>query len=127
MPRRTDATAQFDALIDTGSTLTVFRRSVLEELGLDPERDLAGRPRDRGVGVGGVEEYVRVRARLSFVDDDEGDATALDFFVRVALADDSAAALPSLIGMDLLSGFRVLVSVPEGRVELERVLTSPTR
>ena len=125
VPRRTASVAHCDALIDTGSTLTVLRRSVLGDLGLDPDRDLADRPRDQGTGVGGTEEYVRVRARLSFPDDADSAATPLDFFVRVALADDQPRGLPSLVGMDLLSGYRVVVSAPEGLVSLERLLIRP--
>jgi hypothetical protein len=94
---------------------------MLDALELDPDRDLADRPRDQASGVGGIEEYVRVRAHLHFPDGEDAGAMPLDVFVRVALSDNRAAALPSLLGMDLLSGFRLLVSVPEDRVEMDRL------
>jgi hypothetical protein len=111
-----DRLIDVDLLVDTGARLSVLRHAAAGALGIDIERELARAPRDIGVGIGGSEEFLRIRIGLVLPDDSFGDRTFRPVF-RVALAD-SQPGLPSLLGMDLLSAFDLRISRAHERVEM---------
>ena len=105
--------------LDTGSSLTVLRRSVIDNLGVDVSTDFADRPRESARGIGGREEYVRLRVNLRFIDSVPAPERPYTVFVRVALTPDDAESVPSLLGMDVMDSFRLTVFAAENRVDLE--------
>lgn len=108
-----------ELLLDTGSQMTILRREVIEQLGVDLDRDFVDRPRDQAVGLGGGILVVRLRIRLQFPDNDVESQEPYTLFVRVSLDRDLDPNLPSLLGMDVLGSFRLIVSPRDGEVSLE--------
>lgn len=117
LPRAAEA-VPVDLLVDTGSHLTVLNRSVFDALGVDPVAQLPAARRVRAVGIGGSEEYLRVRVIISFVAADPR-LRAYPIWVAVPLRPD--AGHRSILGMDAIVDFRLTVSVREDRVGLEPV------
>lgn len=112
------AESETELLLDTGSQLTIIRRTVIERLGLDLDQDVADRPRELGLGVGGELRLVRLRVQLAFPESDSP-SRAYTVFARASLERDRGAGLPSLLGMDVLSSFKLTVSERESLVQLE--------
>jgi hypothetical protein len=110
--------AATELLVDTGSQMTILRRDVIERLGVDLDRDFVDRPRDQALGLGGRITVVRLRIRLQFPDND-AEAQPYTLFVRASLSRDLDPNLPSLLGMDVLGSFRLVVSPRDGEVSLE--------
>lgn len=114
------ATGDIELLIDTGSHITVIEAAEIAALGYDLQRDFQGRPSERSITAGGPVIHSRVRASMAFRHDD---GSTLEFrpFVRLSAAPEQEIRLPSVLGMDILSSFRLTVSMPESIVTLERL------
>ena len=85
-------------------------------MGIDPDVGLATAVVETGRGFGGDVAFRRAGALLTF-DDDSGQPLTLLHFLRVD-SRKSASGLPSIVGMDFLRSFNLLVSVSQNRVEL---------
>jgi hypothetical protein len=101
-------------LVDTGSHLSVVSREVFDSPGVDLSRLSAAR-RVRAVGIGGSQEYLRVRLTISFPTSTP-ERRPMPIWVSVPVASGSAE---SILGMESLAAFRLTVSAGEDRVELE--------
>lgn len=119
LPDTPDRVSVVDLAVDTGSSLTVLRRSAIDNLGVDFSTAFEDRPRESARGIGGREEYVRLRVNLRFIDSVPAPERPYTVFVRVALTPDDAESVPSLLGMDVMDSFRLTVFAAENRVDLE--------
>lgn len=88
-------------LLDTGSHLTVVSRDVFDVLGVDLNQLPTAR-RVRAVGLGGSQDYLRVRLTISFPTSIP-QPRPLPIWVSVPLATDVRA--DSIIGMEALVNF----------------------
>lgn len=113
---RASAAVPVDLLVDTGSHLTVLNRAVFDALGVDPVAQLPAARRVRAVGIGGPEDYLRIRITMSFV---TADPPLRPYPIWVAVPVAREARYASILGMDVIVDFRLIVSVREDRVELE--------
>lgn len=113
LPQLSMRDAETDLLIDTGSHVTVFQRNVLESLDVAADAVVA-LPPSSSRGFGGAAELVAARARLAFIGDER------IFSLRAALSTKpNEGDLPSVLGMDFISAFRLTVSMTENLVELQ--------
>ncbi len=106
----------FSFLIDTGSTRTLLQPRDTLQTGIEP-RALFPDPRTVAVpGFGGSIGLLTTVANVRF--DDRSDRPLT---VPIGIVEPTAAAwnLPSVLGMDFLQHFRLLISVTEQLVELE--------
>jgi hypothetical protein len=113
---RASAAVPVDLLVDTGSHLTVLSRAVFEALGVDPVAQFPMARRVRAAGIGGSEDYLRVRVIISFA---TADPALRPYPIWVAVPVVRDAMHTSILGMDAIVDFRLTVSVREDRVELE--------
>lgn len=102
-------------LLDTGSHLSVVGREVFDDLGVDLS-ELSTARRVRAVGIGGSQDYIRLRLTIRFPTA-EPEPRALPIWVSVPLV--AGVRADSIIGMEALVNFRLTVAASEGRVELE--------
>jgi len=114
VPRSTVA-VPVDMLLDTGSHLSVVSRDVLDGLGVDLSR-LSTARRIRAVGIGGSQDYYRLRLMMSFPTSST-EPHPLPVWVSVPISTDLRA--DSIIGMEALVNFRLTIAASEDRVELE--------
>lgn len=113
---RASAAVPVDLLVDTGSHLTVLNRAVFDALGVDPVAQLPAARRVTAAGIGGSEDYLRVRVIINFV---TADPTLRPYPIWVAVPVVRDAMHTSILGMDVIVDFRLTVSVREDHVELE--------
>ena len=113
-----DRSRDVEFVVDTGAAVSVVQLGVVADLGVAPD-DLRWLPTERNETLGGIVIHALTDATLTFARDDE---TSFErkLSMRVSLAppvtvDDA----PSVLGMNALRVFRVIVSVPESRVALE--------
>ena len=87
-------------------------------LGVDIMTSFGGQERVSGRGVGGLAWYFLDDARLSFAHED---GREVDYMtpIRIAVPTDENADYPSVLGMDFLYAFRLVVSMPENLVSLD--------
>jgi hypothetical protein len=116
IPRLTDRSSTVEFLIDTGAQFSVLHRDVLAALNIELQ-SLADRPTDTAQTYGGPVEYIRVRVNMTF---EEQDGHTVTFTVFMRIAPESDARLPSVLGMDVLSDFDLLMSRRTDRVELRQ-------
>jgi hypothetical protein len=116
-PRIGPVSVDVPCLIDTAAASTVIQPRALGMLG--PELDSRRYPAELVAGVGGRVEVRRVRTLLTL---GRSDAQPLAFtlFVRIPVLD-MPPEIPSVLGMDVISMFRLTLSIEERRVEFEPV------
>jgi hypothetical protein len=112
-----DAPVDVEFVIDTGADITVLQLRVLVDAGAD-EQSLPGLPLERNYGAGGAVIHAMVGGRLSFTHEDGTEQVYVGTLRSLLEASPGPGAL-SILGMDVLREFRVVVSVQEGRVELQ--------
>ncbi len=105
-----------ELLVDTGSHLTILPRSIFDALGADSAPLLTSSRRVRGVGIGGSQDYARVRAAIAF---SHANPPLRPFPIWVAVPVQPDHRLGPVLGMDLLADFRLVVAIREGQVELD--------
>lgn len=120
LPRLGPAQVDVTFLVDTGATFTVIHPKDLKAMGLDVMRAFASQPTDHGRGIGGVARYFKDEARLSF---EHATGEVVDYLlpVNIAVPTDVNADYPSMLGMDFLYAFRLVVSMPERTLTLDYI------
>lgn len=103
-------------LVDTGADSTSISTRDWRRLGLT-RRDI-GRPSETITGYGGSIEVATESAELA-IEHDNGsvDRVMLD----VEVAPEEASGLPSILGRDVLAGYRLVYSPIERMLTIERV------
>jgi hypothetical protein len=105
-------------LVDTGASLSLLQPADALRLGIDPAR-LADDPRSELVGgVGGSTRVVVTTMLLDFAED-VARGRPYRHPIGVAGTAPSNATLPSILGMDFISHFRLTVARRDDRVELD--------
>ena len=118
LPDLSPRSAEVEFVVDTGAAVTVIQLGVLAELGVRAD-DLRQLPVERNIAMSGIVIHALARGAIEFVSEDDN-PLRLRLQMRLALEPPSeTGAAPSVLGMNLLSNFRVVVSVPEGLVALE--------
>jgi hypothetical protein len=108
-------------MLDTGAAFTLIGNAALGSIGAYIAA--ADYVREISAGAGDRLEVKRVRTLLEFEQVD-AEPLRLTVFVRVPVID-MPPEVPPVLGMDIISMFRLTVSVPERRVDLESVPRSP--
>jgi hypothetical protein len=116
-----ERTLDVEFLIDTGAAVTVLQLGVLVDLEAD-ESKLRLLPVEPSFGLGGRVTHAVVRGELTFSRED-GTAMTAVVRVRLTLTPSAGPDAPSVLGMDVLGAFRVVVSEQEGRAALEDPFT----
>lgn len=119
LPSVTNSWFTADFLLDTGAARTCLHPRDALNFGVG-EATFANRsdwPRQRMSGVGGTTLYYVAPATYSFVTDNGG-ANRIESQILIAQPRTANAALPSLLGWDILERFELLVDWRTRRVEL---------
>lgn len=117
VPRRNSPSRRVDFAIDTGAEISIIQQRDAGAFGF-PVDPGAAVPRERHIGVGGRTNFVRETAIVSVTHAD-GTRRLYSVVFRVSVDRQESSRLPSLLGMDFISHFRLTVSYRESRVELE--------
>ena len=117
MPSLSDAAREVEFLVDTGAVVSVVRTSVLADLGVSPDAFVA-MPRESNIGAGGVVMHAVWPGEFE-VRHEDGHLDVQTLGLRVPLLPGDEDDLPSVLGMNFLDVYRVVVSVPAGLVALE--------
>ena len=108
--------ARTSFLLDTGSSFSIVHPPSLNALDPTAELAFAGRERVRGRGIGGPAYFVIDEAIVSFEHED-GHVVGYRFD-EMRFATDYNADYPSLLGMDFIGAFELLLNSNHERVEL---------
>ncbi len=119
LPSLANRSEDISFLVDTGATVTVLMPADLRRLGIDPA---ALFPDVRSVAVPGFGGDIRMIATIGVLRfDDEASPSVFTMPVGIVQPSSTTYDLPSVLGMDFVQHFRLTVSIPEDRVEIERI------
>jgi hypothetical protein len=105
-------------MLDTGSPYSVVHPLTLRRLKVEVASAFAGRETTRVRGIGGWSDFFVDEAIVSF-EHDAGGVIGYRFDeMRFAVPTDYNADYPSLLGMDFIGAFELLLNSNEDRVEL---------
>ena len=111
-------------LLDTGASITVVHPvDAIRELGIPPVRLASPEQwteRRSGTGVGGTVTHYLVPAHYRFMHHD-GSQQEIEAPIRIAQLQPGNAALPSLLGRDLLQNFRIVLDWQRREIILDSV------
>lgn len=122
IPRLNAPSVRVDFVLDTGAAVSIIHRQDANAMGWRSDPTLARRT-DRYMGVGGGVEYEREDVVVSVTNAD-GSHGLYRFVFRVGASEEARMELPSVLGMDFISNFRLTVSYRESRVALEPLFES---
>jgi hypothetical protein len=105
-------------LLDTGAPISVIHPQDMKAMGLDTTLDMRDRPLVHGRGIGGETQHFTDEAIVSFEHAD-GSIVGYRFEeMRFAVPTDYNADFPSLLGMDFIGAFELVLNSNEERIEL---------
>ena len=100
-------------MVDTGSHFTVLQYEVVEALGAVDR--IGALPQEPGRGFGGASMLSVIRAELAFVEDE----SRFRLYLRAMSHPNALENLPSVLGMDFISAFRLTIARRDNLVLLD--------